>query len=146
VTFVNERNLTFKCSATALLVREWNGHLERIMILDDGYAWNGCVYRSLSQVAKAITGTNWNGHRFFGLKAVRTGTVEVGDPPVPRSGGRGGPPHSPSKDGRPFGRPTGRWRGPLLQNVAPRSRPWTKHSIGLIRCTSFVLLHVDISW
>ena len=43
------------------------------MILDDGYAWNGCVYRSLSQVAKAITGTNWNGHRFFGLKAVRDG-------------------------------------------------------------------------
>ena len=32
------------------------------MIIDDGYAWNGCVYRSLSQVAKAITGTNWNGH------------------------------------------------------------------------------------
>ena len=43
------------------------------MILDDGYAWNGCVCRSLSQVAKAITGTNWNGHRFFGLKAVRNG-------------------------------------------------------------------------
>ncbi len=57
----------------ALLVREWNDRLERVMILDDGCAWNGCVYRSLSQVAKAITGTNWNGHRFFGLKAVRTG-------------------------------------------------------------------------
>ncbi len=57
----------------ALLVREWNGRLEQVMILDDGCAWNGCVYRSLSQVAKAITGTNWNGHRFFGLKAVRTG-------------------------------------------------------------------------
>src|SRR5208337_2501530 len=55
----------------ALLVREWNGRLERVMVLDDGYAWNGSVYRSLSQVAKAITGTNWNGHRFFGLKAVR---------------------------------------------------------------------------
>ena len=57
----------------ALLVREWSGRLERVMVLDDGYAWNGCVYRSLSQVAKAITGTNWNGHRFFGLKAVRNG-------------------------------------------------------------------------
>ena len=55
----------------ALLVREWNGRLERVMILDDGCARNGCVYRSLSQVARAITGTNWNGHRFFGLKAVR---------------------------------------------------------------------------
>jgi Protein of unknown function (DUF2924) len=44
------------------------------MVLDGGYAWNGGVYRSLSQVAKAITGTNWNGHRFFGLKDVRNGT------------------------------------------------------------------------
>jgi Protein of unknown function (DUF2924) len=57
----------------ALLVREWNGRLERVMVLDDGFSWNGCVYLSLSQVAKAITGTNWNGHRFFGLKAVRSG-------------------------------------------------------------------------
>ena len=58
----------------ALLVREWNGRLERVMILDDGYAWNGGVYHSLSQVAKAITGTNWNGHRFFRLRAVRKST------------------------------------------------------------------------
>ncbi len=57
----------------SLLVREWNSRLKRVMILDDGYAWNGCVYRSLSQVAKAVTGTSWNGHRFFGLKAVRNG-------------------------------------------------------------------------
>ena len=56
-----------------LVVREWNGRIERVMVLDEGYAWNGGVYRSLSQVAKAITGTNWNGHRFFGLKGVRNG-------------------------------------------------------------------------
>ncbi len=36
------------------------------MILDEGFAWNGTTYSSLSQVAKAITGANWNGHRFFG--------------------------------------------------------------------------------
>jgi hypothetical protein len=57
----------------ALLVREWNGRLERVMVLDDGFAWNGSAYPSLSQVAKAITGTNWNGHRFFGLRAIRSG-------------------------------------------------------------------------
>jgi Protein of unknown function (DUF2924) len=57
----------------ALVVREWNGCIERVLVLDEGYAWNGGVYRSLSQVAKAITGTNWNGHRFFGLKGVRNG-------------------------------------------------------------------------
>jgi hypothetical protein len=57
----------------AFVVREWNGRIERVMVLDEGYAWNGGVYRSLSQAAKAITGTNWNGHRFFGLKGVRNG-------------------------------------------------------------------------
>jgi hypothetical protein len=52
----------------ALLVREWNGRLERVMILEEGFAWNGATYRSLSQIAKAMTGTSWNGHRFFGLR------------------------------------------------------------------------------
>jgi hypothetical protein len=59
----------------ALLVREWKGRLERVMIVDDGYAWNGGVYRSLSRVAKAITGTNWNGHRFFGLNGTTSGAA-----------------------------------------------------------------------
>ena len=39
------------------------------MALDHGYAWNGTTYRSLSQVARAITGTRWNGRRFFGVAA-----------------------------------------------------------------------------
>ena len=55
-------------TAGALLAREWNGKLERVMILEEGFAWNGQAFGSLSQIAKAITGTNWNGHRFFGLR------------------------------------------------------------------------------
>jgi Protein of unknown function (DUF2924) len=55
----------------ALLVREWNGRSERVVILEKGFAWNGKTYGSLSQVAKAITGTVWNGHRFFGLRNTR---------------------------------------------------------------------------
>jgi hypothetical protein len=51
-----------------LLVREWEGALQRVMVLDEGFAWNGVTYDSLSQVARAITGTNWNGPRFFGLR------------------------------------------------------------------------------
>src|SRR5271168_690333 len=51
-----------KLKAGALLAREWNGRLERVMILDQGVAWNGETYGSLSQVAKAMTGTSWNGH------------------------------------------------------------------------------------
>jgi hypothetical protein len=51
-----------------LLTREWNGHLQRIMVLADGFSWNGKTYRSLSKVAFAITGARWNGPRFFGLR------------------------------------------------------------------------------
>ena len=59
--------------AGALLVREWNGAPQRVMVLEKGFAWNGKSYASLSQVAKAITGTSWNGHRFFGLRPAHTG-------------------------------------------------------------------------
>lgn len=55
----------------ALLVREWRGKLEKVMVLDKGFAWNGQTYASLSQIAKAITGTSWNGHRFFGLRSAK---------------------------------------------------------------------------
>jgi Protein of unknown function (DUF2924) len=50
------------------LGREWNGHMQRVTVLADGFAWNGKTYPSLSQVAFAITGTRWNGPRFFGLR------------------------------------------------------------------------------
>jgi hypothetical protein len=58
-----------KLKPGALLAREWDGRVERVMVLEEGYAWNGSTFRGLSQVAKAITGTNWNGHRFFGMRA-----------------------------------------------------------------------------
>jgi hypothetical protein len=51
-----------------VLVREWDGTPQRVMVLADGFTWNGATYRSLSQVARAITGTRWNGPRFFGLR------------------------------------------------------------------------------
>jgi hypothetical protein len=52
----------------ALLIREWQGRLERVTVVDDGFVWNGAAYASLSAVAFAITGTKWNGHRFFGVR------------------------------------------------------------------------------
>jgi hypothetical protein len=64
--------------AGALLVREWNGRLERVMILEEGFAWNGQAFASLSQIAKAMTGTTWNGHRFFGLRQGRTPAADAG--------------------------------------------------------------------
>jgi hypothetical protein len=51
------------------LVREWEGIEHTVTVLGDGYDWQGRKYRSLSAVAKAITGTNWNGFRFFGFRA-----------------------------------------------------------------------------
>jgi hypothetical protein len=51
-----------------LLTREWDGHVQRVMVLADGFTWNGTTYRSLSKVAFAITGSRWNGPRFFGLR------------------------------------------------------------------------------
>src|SRR2546430_11476683 len=51
-----------------VLVREWDRRSQRVMVMSDGFAWNGQPYDSLSKVAFAITGTNWNGPRFFGLR------------------------------------------------------------------------------
>jgi hypothetical protein len=51
-----------------VLVREWEGRPQRVMVLADGFTWNGGTYPSLSKVARAITGTRWNGPRFFGLR------------------------------------------------------------------------------
>jgi hypothetical protein len=51
-----------------VLVREWDRRSERVMVVADGFAWNGQTYDSLSKVAFAITGTKWNGPRFFGLR------------------------------------------------------------------------------
>jgi Protein of unknown function (DUF2924) len=51
-----------------LLTREWDGHPQRVMVLADGFSWNGKTYPSLSKVAFAITGSRWNGPRFFGLR------------------------------------------------------------------------------
>ena len=50
------------------LAREHGGVMHRVMVMEGGYAWAGRSSSSLSAVAKAITGTNWNGHRFFGLQ------------------------------------------------------------------------------
>ncbi len=54
-----------------VLVREHGGANQRVEVMNGGFAWNGTTYSSLSQVAKAITGTAWNGPRFFGLRERR---------------------------------------------------------------------------
>lgn len=56
----------------AVLVREWKGTTHRITVVEDGFLWGGKTHSSLSGVATAITGTKWNGPRFFGLREETT--------------------------------------------------------------------------
>jgi DUF2924 family protein len=82
------------------LIRVWQGETHSVLVLEDGFEWNGTRYRSLSLVAKTITGTNWNGWTFFGVK-------RPGSPPEGRDG-------------------LGRFNGPIVapdgSRVWPRSR------------------------
>lgn len=72
----------------ALLVRDWKGKSHRVMVLERGFAYEGHTYPSLSEIAREITGTRWNGPRFFGLRPTdRPYTEELSDP-VPRKRGR----------------------------------------------------------
>ena len=56
------------------LVREWQGRTYEVVVLDDGFCWQGTQYRSLSAIARKITGTAWSGPLFFGLKQNRLAT------------------------------------------------------------------------
>ena len=67
-----------------ILTREWNGHTHRVMVVADGFAWEGQTYDSLSSAALAITGTKWNGPRFFGLRAATSASGRPGSPGAAR--------------------------------------------------------------
>jgi hypothetical protein len=53
----------------SVLVRQWNGNSHRVMVLADGFAYDGKTFGNLSEIAGLITGTRWNGPRFFGLRS-----------------------------------------------------------------------------
>jgi hypothetical protein len=57
-----------KIRAGTRLVREWRGRVHEVTVAGDGFVWNGKRHRSLSEIARLITGTRWNGWVFFGLK------------------------------------------------------------------------------
>ena len=70
---MSERLTNFDQKRTCLtpgtvLVREWDRRSHRVIVMADGFAWNGQTYDSLSKLAFAITGTKWSGPRFFGLR------------------------------------------------------------------------------
>jgi hypothetical protein len=53
----------------SVLVREWKGRSHRVMVLAEGFAYDGKTFGNLSEIAGLITGTRWNGPRFFGLRS-----------------------------------------------------------------------------
>jgi hypothetical protein len=55
-----------------ILVREWHDQRIEVRVVDDGFLWSGVTYKSLSAVARAITGAAWNGRLFFGLTTRRS--------------------------------------------------------------------------
>ena len=58
-----------KLAAGTVLMREWNGQQHRVTVLEAGFVFNGATFASLSTIASQITGTKWNGPRFFGLRS-----------------------------------------------------------------------------
>ena len=62
----------------AKLVREWRGETHDVLVLEDGFQWRGRRWRSLSAIAREITGAHWSGPRFFGLQAKAEAAEEVG--------------------------------------------------------------------
>ena len=65
------------------LVREWQGRTYEVLVLDDGFSWQGTSYRSLSALARKITGTAWSGPLFFGLKPHRSAALGSSRGPNP---------------------------------------------------------------
>jgi hypothetical protein len=66
----------------SVLVRQWKGKSHRVMVLADGFAYDGKTFGNLSEIAVLITGTRWNGPRFFGLRSKAAET----NPPAPAGG------------------------------------------------------------
>ena len=64
------------------LVREWQGRTYEVLVLDDGFSWQGAQYCSLSALARKITGTPWSGPLFFGLKPNRSAALGSSQGPI----------------------------------------------------------------
>jgi hypothetical protein len=69
--------------AGTVLIREYRGERHTVTVVPDGFLWQGTTYGSLSTIAHQITGTKWNGPRFFGLRMAGNGADEAGANPSP---------------------------------------------------------------
>jgi hypothetical protein len=83
-----------RLKAGTVLVREYQGERHTVTVVPDGFIWREATYSSLSTIAKVITGTAWNGPRFFGLRVPGNHAAE--EPPKPPAQ----PTPQPSRRGR----------------------------------------------
>jgi hypothetical protein len=70
----------------SVLIRTWKDKSHRVVVLDEGFAFEGGTYASLSEIAREITGTRWNGPKFFGLRAVKPSEKGIVDEAPKRRG------------------------------------------------------------
>ncbi len=87
----------------SVIVREYQGKVHEVMVVPDGFIWQGKVYASLSTIARKITGTSWNGPRFFGLRGGEPApsTATAREPAQPRQKPRAGAKPADSDPSRP---------------------------------------------
>ncbi|MCZ8182418.1 MAG: DUF2924 domain-containing protein [Beijerinckiaceae bacterium] len=72
------------------LIREWKGEIHEVVVLKDGFLWKGTSHRSLSVIARLISGTNWNGWLFFGItRPEAQETIEPSSKPVEQARRKG---------------------------------------------------------
>jgi hypothetical protein len=102
-----------------VLVREYQGERHTVTVVANGFVWREATYASLSTIARAITGTNWNGPRFFGLRIDKETTVSSGAADaLPESPNRRTPAQSASSKSRRA--VAGRSKTPALCDLYPQ--------------------------
>lgn len=82
----------------AVLIREWKGKVVRVTVVENGFLFEGKTFSSLSEIALLITGTKWNGPRFFGLRSPPTGEAPT---PAADSSDEANPAVGQRRRGRP---------------------------------------------
>ncbi len=129
--------LNRRLKAGTVLVREYQGERHTVTIVPDGFLWQDSTYLSLSAIARAITGTAWNGPRFFGLrlpanKGAKAATVPEPSPPQAAACQNAAAPPS-SLAGRPAqaGGQTMDKPGQKLLRCAIYTRKSTEHNLDL---------------
>src|SRR5206468_4012850 len=79
----SQRDRPRRLKIGTVLVREYQGARHTVTVVANGFVWREATYASLSTIARAITGTNWNGPRFFGLRIAKETTLPQDPRDVP---------------------------------------------------------------